>query len=343
MRRFYFLAFCLLSFAVVSAQEKLSKEEKERREKNIQAGNPFKQFGYKGKVATLSKGKYLEVHDLDSVVTIGSIRFQVDRKEIVGTIESNVGNEYARPIGDIPSRWLSPDPLSQENPDWSPYRYGFNNPVRYSDPTGMLENDDLYINGDGSDKTLSQMQAGTNLTLTRDDTTGKVTATGTAKTAADKEILAMTTDKAITVNINSTLGNTSTDGTGSYLTGGGSFDGSIVNADGTVTVNQTVNPDFASRIDTFEGTPQGVGVAHEGIEAYQEGKRALATQTPSGPADPKVRADYMNYQKAHGAADKIDPRHVRTYEYFVGKNPNTGKEAMVLQKPDGATMVLYKM
>jgi len=344
MRRFYFLTLCLLSFVGISAQEKLSKQEKERRDKNIQAGNPFKQFGYKGKVATLSKGKYLEVHDLDSIVTIGSVRFHVDKKEIVGvTVLDPTNNEYARPIGDIASRWLSPDPLAQENPDWTPYRYGFNNPIRYTDPTGMLENDDLYINGDGSDQTLSQMQSGTNLTLTRDQTTGKVTATGSATTAADKEILAMTTDKSITVNINSTLGNTSADGTGSYLTGGGSFDGSVVNADGTVTVNQTVNTDFASRIDTFEGTPQGVGVVHEGIEAYQEGKRALATQTPSGPADPKVRADYLNYQAAHGAADRIDPRHVRTYDYFVGKNPKTGKEAMVLQKPDGATMVLYKM
>lgn len=343
MGKLYFLTICLFSFVGMTAQE-LSKEEKERREKNIQAANPFKQFGYKGKVATLSKGKYLEVHDLDSVVTIGSVRFHVEKKEIVGVIEVDPTNkEYSRPVGDVASRWLSPDPLAQENPDWSPYRYGFNNPVRYSDPTGMLENDDLYINGNGSDQTLSQMQAGTNLTLTRDDTTGKVTATGTATTAADKEILAMTTDKNITVNINSTLGNTSTDGTGSYLTGGGSFDGSKVNADGTVTVNQTVNPSFASRIDTFEGTPQGVGVVHEGIEAYQEGKRALATQTPSGPADPKVKADYLNYQAAHGAADRIDPRHVRTYDYFVGKNPNTGKEAMVLEKPNGQSIVLYKM
>ena len=148
MGRFYFLLPCLLSITIASAQEKLSKEEKERREKNIQAGNPFKQFGYKGKVATLSKGKYLEVHDLDSIVTIGSVRFHVDRKEIVGAIEiDSISDEYARPIGDIASRWLSPDPLSEETPGWSPYTMCMDNPIRFNDPSGLLAQsviDDLW-------------------------------------------------------------------------------------------------------------------------------------------------------------------------------------------------------
>jgi hypothetical protein len=41
MRNLYYLIICFLSFSVLSAQEKLSKEEKARREKNIKAGNPF--------------------------------------------------------------------------------------------------------------------------------------------------------------------------------------------------------------------------------------------------------------------------------------------------------------
>jgi uncharacterized protein RhaS with RHS repeats len=149
MRKYYFLLLCFLTFSVLSAQETLSKEEQERREKNIQAGNPFAKFGYKGKVATLSKGKYLEVHDLDSIVTIGSIRYHVDRKQIFGNIVIDTTDMYARPIGDTPSRWLSPDPLSEEFPDWTPYRYGFNNPLRYTDPTGLLE-DDYTTKQDGS-------------------------------------------------------------------------------------------------------------------------------------------------------------------------------------------------
>lgn len=136
MRKIYFLVLCFFTFGVLSAQEKLSKEEQARREKNIQAGNPFAKFGYKAKVATLSKGKYLEVHDLDSIVTIGSVRYHVDKNQIVGTIVIDTTDMYARPIGDIPSRWLSPDPLSEEFSDWSPYTMCFDNPIKFIDPDG---------------------------------------------------------------------------------------------------------------------------------------------------------------------------------------------------------------
>jgi hypothetical protein len=37
------------------------------------------------------------------------------------------------------------DPKSADAPGWTPYRYGLNNPIRYSDPTGMLENDDIIV------------------------------------------------------------------------------------------------------------------------------------------------------------------------------------------------------
>lgn len=136
MRNYYFLILCLLSFGFLSAQEELSKEEKERRERNIQAGNPFAKFGYKAKVATLSKGKYLEVHDLDSIVTIGTTRWHVDKNKIVGDIVIDSLNPDARPIGDVAGRWISPDPLSEEFPSWSPYNFCFDNPLKFVDPDG---------------------------------------------------------------------------------------------------------------------------------------------------------------------------------------------------------------
>ena len=37
-------------------------------------------------------------------------------------------------------RWTSVDPLADDAPGWTPYRYGFNNPLSYTDPTGMMEN-----------------------------------------------------------------------------------------------------------------------------------------------------------------------------------------------------------
>ena len=37
------------------------------------------------------------------------------------------------------SIWLSVDPLSDEAPGWTPYRYAFNNPIKIIDPNGMFE------------------------------------------------------------------------------------------------------------------------------------------------------------------------------------------------------------
>jgi hypothetical protein len=151
MKKIYYLFIFIFSFSVLSAQEKLSKEEKARREKNIQAGNPFAQFGYKAKIATLSKGKYLEFHDLDSIVTIGTVRWHVYKNEIVGRIVQDSLNPDAQPIGDRAGRWISPDPLSEEFPSWSPYNMCYDNPVKFKDPDGRAPAppDDYVFNEKG--------------------------------------------------------------------------------------------------------------------------------------------------------------------------------------------------
>ena len=129
----FLFSFCL-GFA--QTQDSLRLEEQQRREENIQAGNPFKKFGYKPKISTLSKGKYLEFHDLDSIVQIGSFTFHVKKKVIIGYIVKDTKYSEATLRPEIISRWFSPDPLSEEFPSWSPYNFVKNNPIRYVDPDG---------------------------------------------------------------------------------------------------------------------------------------------------------------------------------------------------------------
>ncbi len=57
------------------------------------------------------------------------------------------GNSYdfgARMLDPRIGRWLKTDPLKAKSPDLTPYRFGFNNPVRYYDPDGKYERDGHY-------------------------------------------------------------------------------------------------------------------------------------------------------------------------------------------------------
>lgn len=320
MKKHYFLIFLLFIFGTASAQkkEKLSEEEKARREKNIKAGNPFIKYGSKAPVATLSKGKYLEVQDLDSIVTIGTMRWHVDKKEIVGRVKIDTLNVDAQPTGDMPGRWMSMDPLSDEFPDKSPYSYCNNNPLRYTDPLGMAPEDNIVITGDKKEETLQQLNKGSELTFTM-DINGQVSATQNFSgplTQADTELMNATTDSSFTASINSTSGFQSTDGTGAYLTSLGGFDGSVKNADGTMTANQTVNPDFGAKVDNHVGRQEGVGVVHETLEAIQEAKRAVATGQPANYVT-NSNAAQKNYGPAHAKARALDSRHTDNYQTKV--------------------------
>lgn len=121
---------------VLKSRDSLTPLEAERRRKNIELANPFKKYGFYPKIATLSKGKYLEVHDIDSIINIGSVRFNRKTRDIVEFRDIDLSDPDAQPYLDTAGRWFSPDPLSEEFKEWSPYSFSFNNPVKFVDPDG---------------------------------------------------------------------------------------------------------------------------------------------------------------------------------------------------------------
>ena len=101
------------------------------------AQNPFEKFGYTPKIGTLSKGKYVEHFDTDSIVRIGSVLFNPFTKKITGFVTQETVYSEATLKPEIVSRWLTPDPLAEEFPDTSPYVFTNNNPIFFTDPTGL--------------------------------------------------------------------------------------------------------------------------------------------------------------------------------------------------------------
>jgi RHS repeat-associated protein len=61
--------------------------------------------------------------------------------EIGGLDQYDFGARYYDPAT---ARWNQLDPLAEEAADWTPYRYCYNNPLRYTDPTGMKELPKFY-------------------------------------------------------------------------------------------------------------------------------------------------------------------------------------------------------
>lgn len=335
MKKLIYLLVILFSFSASFAQQKLSKEERERREKNIQAGNPFVQFGYKAKIATLSKGKYLEFHDQDSVVTIGTVRLHVNKKQIVGTFIQDSLNPDAQPIGDKAARWISIDPLSEEYRRWSPYTYAVNNPIRFTDPDGMKVNDVVIIGGSEKDKNkaFQQLQASSpNLNLVMDKN-GKVDATpveGKELTPADKLLQTATTDSNIRVELTATKATTVETANGTKTFDGDAFMGSQVNADGTVTAKQTLNPTVAEKVDTISGQPAGTLAKHAVMEAY-----IGAVENP-GAGD--ATASPAAYQSSHDGANALE----------TNRNPanaiiTTENGTRIITNQAGESKPLYKI
>ena len=71
---------------------------------------------------------------MDSIQQIGAVLINTNTMKLVGFSKKDSLNPM--PDAQLISRWISPDPLSEEYWSISPYAYVANNPIKFIDPNG---------------------------------------------------------------------------------------------------------------------------------------------------------------------------------------------------------------
>jgi hypothetical protein len=102
----------------------------------ISQEHPWEKYGFNPKIITLSKGKYQEFHDNDTIIEIGSVIFDRKNGKIIGIVEADTSTNCEIIKPSIISRWISPDPHAENYLNWSPYNYVADNPIMLIDPDG---------------------------------------------------------------------------------------------------------------------------------------------------------------------------------------------------------------
>ena len=117
--------------------------------------NHYYPFGLKHKNYNSDKLAYVKEEEVFKLKPINTIpptyKYKYNGKELQDELGLNMYDYGARNYDVALGRWMNVDPLAEKAPDWTPYRAFFNNPLRYTDPTGMYENEDWYVNNESGD------------------------------------------------------------------------------------------------------------------------------------------------------------------------------------------------
>jgi RHS repeat-associated protein len=81
-------------------------------------------------------------------------RFAYGGKERLEQMNLGLLDFGARNLDKALGRWLGVDPMASKMPEWSPYSYGFNNPLRFIDPDGQAPDDIILRGANNSSVTL---------------------------------------------------------------------------------------------------------------------------------------------------------------------------------------------
>ncbi|MEN9611344.1 MAG: hypothetical protein RLZZ628_2158 [Bacteroidota bacterium] len=105
----------------------------------VNGQNPYQSIGKplpKGKMLTLSNGKFQEFFPNDTLVPIGSVMYNTVTGQVVAFLTRDTMYAEYNLEPEVASRWLSPDPLALEYSSHSPYVYVLNRPTVAIDPDG---------------------------------------------------------------------------------------------------------------------------------------------------------------------------------------------------------------